>query len=66
MERRGIPTVVLTTTRLEELTRAVAADLGLANARIVVVPHPLGGTDPATVESWAEDVVDQTIDLLTS
>ncbi|MCH7789932.1 MAG: hypothetical protein IH940_10905 [Acidobacteria bacterium] len=57
---------MLTTERLEELTRSVAASLGLSNARIVVIPHPLGGTDPAVVESWADDAVDRTIELLTS
>ncbi len=56
--------MVFTTTQFEALTRSVAAALGLAEARIVVVPHPLGGTDPATVEEWADASIDATMSLL--
>ena len=41
-----------------DLARATAVDLGLPSARLVVVPHPLGGTDEATVAAWADDAVD--------
>ena len=61
LKAAGIPTVVFTTTRFEQLTRTVAGTLGLPDARIVVVPHPLGGTDPATVSAWADDAVEATL-----
>jgi hypothetical protein len=57
---------VVTTTRFESLTRSVANTLGLPDARIVVVPHPLGGSEPATVESWADDALEAVIALLTA
>lgn len=58
--------MVVTTTRFEQLTRTVAERLELADARVVVVPHPLGGTDEATIESWARDAVDDLIQQLTT
>ncbi len=57
---------MVTTTRFESLTRSVADTLGLAGARIVVVPHPLGGSEPATIESWADDALEAVIALLTT
>lgn len=56
--------MVFTTQRFEELTRTVADTLGLPDARIVVVPHPLGGTDPAIVEGWADEAVEATLTAL--
>jgi len=58
--------VVVTTTDFEHLTRSVADTLGLPDARIVVVPHPLGGTDPSIIESWADDAIEAVISLLTA
>jgi len=37
---------------------------GLPEARIVVVPHPLGGTDEAAVVGWAEAAVDRLVEVL--
>ena len=56
--------MVFTTEPFEVLTTSAAASLGLPEARIVVVPHPLGGTDQATVVGWAEAAVDQLVEVL--
>ncbi len=56
--------MVVTTTRFESLTRQVAASLGMADLRILVVDHPLGGTDPDTVLAWADAAVETTLGLL--
>ena len=56
---------MFTTTKFRMLTDQVAASLGRADARIVEVDHPLGGTDEATVEAWADGAVETTIALLT-
>ena len=58
--------MVVTTTEFERLTRTVAETLGLPDARIVVVPHPLGGSEPAVVETWADDALESVIALLTT
>ncbi len=56
--------MVFTTEPFEVLTTSAADSLGLPEARIVVVPHPLGGTDEATVVAWAEAVVDRLVEVL--
>ena len=56
--------MVVTTTQFETLTRTVADTLGRPDARIAVVPHPLGGTDPDTVGVWADDAVETVMGLL--
>ena len=47
------------------LTDQVAASLGQPDARIVEVPHPLGGTDVESVERWADAAVEEVLQLLT-
>ena len=65
LEQVGRPAVVFTTTRFEALTRQVAAGFGLPGLRMVVVDHPLGGTDEATIVRWADAVVDDVLQALT-
>jgi hypothetical protein len=57
--------VVFTTTKFELLTNKVAANFGLPDARIVVVDHPLGGTDEDTIRRWADASVEAVIAQLT-
>lgn len=57
--------MVVTTTRFAALTDRVAANFGLPECRVVVVDHPLGGTDPDTIVGWADVAVDAIIGLLT-
>ena len=66
LEQLGLPTVVATTTHFVDLTRRVAAGFGVADARVAVFPHPLGGTDDATILAWADAAVDEVISLLTT
>ena len=49
--------MVFATERFALLTSSAANSLGLLEARIVVVPHPLGGTDQSTVIAWADAAV---------
>ena len=57
--------MIVTTTKFRPLTDQVAASLGRTDLRIIEVDHPLGGTDEATVLSWADAAVERTIALLT-
>jgi hypothetical protein len=57
--------VVFTTTKFAVLTDRVATNFGLPDARVVVVDHPLGGTDEATILGWADAAVDTVIARLT-
>jgi hypothetical protein len=51
----------MTTTKFFDLTSMVAANFGLPDCRIVVVEHPLGGTDEDAIVGWAEAAVEPTI-----
>jgi hypothetical protein len=58
--------VVVTTTMFADLTSRVAASIGMPDCRRVVIGHPLGGTDDATLLQWADDSVDRIIAQLTT
>jgi hypothetical protein len=51
----------MTTTKFVDLTTRVAANFGLPDCRVVVVDHPLGGTDESTIVAWADAAVDRII-----
>lgn len=61
-----MPTVVVTTTMFAELTTRVATTFAMPDCRRLVLGHPLGGTDEATLIRWADESVDQLIGLFTS
>ncbi len=62
-EAQGLPTVVMTTEKFAELTNKVASAYGLADVRVSVVPHPLGGTPEAAIRNWADGAVDRIVGL---
>ncbi len=55
---------MVTTTKFRMLTEQVAAGLDAPDTRIITVAHPLGGTDEATILSWADAAVDEVLALL--
>lgn len=55
--------MVVTTTKFRRLTDQVASSLGADDLRIVEVDHPLGGTDPTVVETWADEAADAAMAL---
>ena len=64
IEKAGVPAVVFTTENFEELTRSAANSLGMPKARIVVVPHPLGGTEKEVIASWGDSAIDDLMKVL--
>ncbi|MDP6964531.1 MAG: hypothetical protein QGI12_01235 [Acidimicrobiales bacterium] len=64
IEKAGVPAVVFTTEKFKELTRSAASSLGMPKARIVVVPHPLGGTEEEVIMSWIESALDDLLKVL--
>ncbi len=66
LEKLGVPCVVFTTTAFEDLTRRLAQHSAPAGARIVVVPHPLGGTDQEQVRAWGVAATDDVLAALGS
>jgi hypothetical protein len=65
LEEAGIPTVLLATKPFEPMARGAAAARDLPDARIVAVPHPLGGIGEDTVRARAAGVVDAVRELVT-
>ncbi len=64
LESAGVRAVGVTTTAFEVLSRQVAATLGRADARIAVVPHPLGAIGDDKVRASAAGSIEQLIGLL--
>ena len=65
LEKAGRPAVVVTTTKFEPIALTMASSFGLPDTRILVLPHPLGGTDEATLHTWADAATDRLIGLYT-
>jgi hypothetical protein len=61
LEKAGLPTVLTTTTRFERIARTLVTDFGLPTTRILVIPHPIGGTAPDLLHAWGEQAVDELI-----
>ena len=65
LEKAGRPAVVATTTHFETVARTLSSSFGLPDTRLLVLPHPIGGTDAATLGTWAEAATDRLIALFT-
>lgn len=65
LEKAGKPAVVVTTTRFEPIASTMSASMGLPGTRRLVLPHPIGGTDEATLHEWADAAADRLIALFT-
>ena len=65
LEKAGKPTVVATTTQFEKVASTLSRSFGAPDTRLLVLPHPIGGTDSATLGAWAEAATDRLISLLT-
>lgn len=66
LERHGKPTVVTTTTQFEPVAKTLSTSFGAPDTRLLVLPHPIGGTDENTLNVWADAAVDRLIALFTS
>jgi hypothetical protein len=53
-EKHGIPAVAVVTEPFVPTARAMAELNGMSGYRFVVVPHPFGSLDPATVRARAD------------
>src|SRR5947207_989491 len=65
LEKAGRPAIVVTTTEFRPIAETMAGHFGLPDLRLVVLPHPIGGTDPDTLSRWADDAVDAVLSLCT-
>jgi hypothetical protein len=65
LERCGIPTVLVTTTRFRPVVAALASATGLRDIRALVLEHPIGGTDRDALRERADRAYDELVTLLT-
>lgn len=65
LERNGKPTVVTATTQFEPVAKTLSISFGAPETRLLVLPHPIGGTDVSTLNEWADAAVDCLIALFT-
>jgi hypothetical protein len=66
LEKAGRPAVVVTTTKFEPVAKTLSASFGLPETRLLVLPHPIGGTDEPTLHEWADAAADRLISLFTT
>lgn len=56
--------MVFATTAFQQLTQQIADHTAPKGARIIVVPHPLGGTDAEVVRGWGARACDDVLAAL--
>lgn len=59
----GLPTVVIASEDFEELAHSSAQALGLPEARILTIAHPIGGVPDGILRQRAESSVEQLMSL---
>lgn len=64
LEKAGKPAIVVTTTKFKPIAETLSAQFGLAEARLLVLPHPIGGTDRETLFGWGDGAVERVIGLV--
>ena len=57
-------TVVVTTEAFLDLASKCAQEQRLDGARLLIAPHPIGGTPSETLENWADASIDGLIQQL--
>lgn len=65
LEKAGKPAVVVTTTKFRPIAETLAGQFGLKETRLLVLPHPIGGTDRETLFGWGDEGVERVISLVT-
>ena len=66
LEKLGIPTVTLISKAFEVLATQEAKGLGFRNLPIVIVPHPFGNLDRATVRQIGDEAFERAMRGLTN
>ena len=54
LEKKGIPTVTITTTAFEELVKTTMNKQGVSEMAVVAVAHPIGGRNDAETKQLVD------------
>ncbi|MBI2906131.1 MAG: hypothetical protein HYX92_00600 [Chloroflexi bacterium] len=65
LEKRGVPVATIASEEFASLGRAQLKMLGRSTLPIIKVPHPIGGQPKATVEKFADNIVEEVVEVLT-
>jgi hypothetical protein len=65
LEQRGVPTAVMGTFEFEQLARLEAANRGIPELPLALVPHPLGGIHEVEVVGKADLALESVLKALT-
>lgn len=66
LEKAGVPAVVVTTTKFRPIAETLSEQFGLKETRLLVLPHPIGGTERDTLYEWADEGVERVIGVVTT
>jgi len=65
LEKKGIPTVTITTTAFEKLVKKTMVNQGVSEMAIVVVPHPIAGRNLSETNQLVDGVFNDIINAAT-
>ena len=66
LEKAGVPAVVVTTTKFRPIAETLSEQFGLKETRLLVLPHPIGGTEREMLYRWADEGVERVIAVVTT
>jgi len=66
LQKRGVVAIVICSRPFEGLARGQARIHGCADLPLIMIDHPLGGMDMATVQARADEAAPQIINYLRS
>ena len=64
LRKRGLVTAVVCSTAFQKLGQTQAKIFGVPDLPLLIIPHPLGGLDLASVKSRAEVATPQLVRLI--
>lgn len=66
MEKLGVPTAVVNTEPFVASSKAMAVAQGIPDYPFVIIPHPIATNESTRLQNWAEDAVEELVDILLS
>lgn len=64
MEKLNVPTAVINTEPFVRSAQAMAVAHGVPDYPFAVIPHPIAATEVKVLTEWADDVIEEIINIL--
>jgi hypothetical protein len=65
LEKKGLPTTVICSSKFETLIEATARAKGFPNFSHVTIPHPIAENDASLIRAKADNAIEELIRMLT-